>query len=65
MFKYYRFEVNYTINFNYLTNSSIINKLTNIKALYLPITFTYAIYFIPTSCTTLSYILSLFYNAFN
>ena len=65
MFKYRRFKVNYTINLNYLTNSLVINKLTNIKALYLPITFAYNIYSIPTSYTTLSYALSLFYNTSN
>ena len=65
MFKYYRFGVNYTIDLNYPTNSSIINRLTNIKVLYLPITFAYNIYSILTSRTTLSYTLSLSYNASN
>ena len=65
MFKYYRFRVNYTIDLNYPTNSFIINKLINIKALYSLITFTYNIYSIPISYITLSYALSLFYNAFN
>ena len=65
MFRYYRFEVNYTIDLNYPTNSPIINKLINIKALYLPIAFAYNIYSIPTSCTTLSHALSLSYNASN
>ena len=65
MFRYYRFRVNYTIDFNYFTNSSIINKVNNIKALYLPITFTYNIYSISTSYITLSYALSLFCNTSN
>ena len=65
MFKHYRFRVNYTIDLNYPINNPIINKLTNIKALYSPITFTYNIYSISISYITLSYILSLFYNASN
>ena len=65
MFRYCLNKVNYTIDLNYLANSPIIDKLINIKVLYLPITFTYNIYFIPTSYITLSYALSLFYNAFN
>ena len=59
MFRHYRFRVNYTIDLNYPTNSPVINKLTNIKALYLLIALAYNIYFIPTSYITLSYALSL------
>ena len=53
------------MDLNYFTNSFIINKLTNIKALYSPITLAYNIYFIPISYITLSYTLSLSYNASN
>ena len=49
----------------YPANSLIIDELTNIKALYLPIALAYNIYSVPTSYITLSYALSLFCNASN